>query len=56
MGLMQQLRRRERRLVPVETSTTEQAVRFLADGTIDWRKLTVTCCTMRSSGMHGGRS
>src|SRR5262249_21078142 len=35
MGLMQQLRRRERRLVPVETSTTEQAVRFLADGTID---------------------
>jgi hypothetical protein len=35
MGLMQQLRRRERRLFPVETSTTEQAVRFLADGAID---------------------
>ena len=35
MGLMQQLRRRERRLFPVETSTTEQAVRLLADGAID---------------------
>jgi chemotaxis response regulator CheB len=35
IGLMQQLRRRERRLVPVETSTAGQAVRSLTDGTID---------------------
>jgi chemotaxis response regulator CheB len=35
IGLMQQLRRRERRLVPVETSTAGQAVRALTDGAID---------------------
>jgi chemotaxis response regulator CheB len=35
IGLMQQLRRRGRRLVPIETSSTAQAVRLLADGTID---------------------
>jgi two-component system chemotaxis response regulator CheB len=35
IGLLQQLRRRARRLVAVESSSAEQALRRLADGTID---------------------
>ena len=35
IGLLQQLRRRARRVVPVESATAEHALRRLADSTID---------------------